>query len=338
MSKGRILGLGIGILLIVAAFGLVLWQGVNMNQNNVAFAQTGATATPTAAPTTAPQQQQQQQQAQTIGDNFWVLLAGKLGVNADDLKKQAVAARQEMLDQAVKDGRLTQAQADALKQNITSNNLIAPIPLPRRGQVNPNNQNPNNPQMPGRGFGPFNNPGNGGKQNPAPFGNGFPGKQFGHGGMLGGGLQEMEALAKVLKLDAKTLIQEMAQGKTLADIAKAQNVSEADVKQAIIDARKAQIDQLLAYGLISDVMAQQLKARLTPDNIDLTRPFRIKQNAPKSSGIMPNFGMGQFMDPNGNAQIFGDTFGLMFDDMPMFDGMFGADGNIQIPQDNIQTQ
>jgi hypothetical protein len=298
MTKGRVIGLGIGILLIIAAFGIVLWQGMSATATGVAFAQTAAT--PTAAPTTAPSTAPQQQQQQAIGDTFWTMLAAKLGVSADDLKSKAVATRQEMIDQAVKDGRITQDQANAIKQRITSNNIIAPIPLPRSAQGNPN--------VPGRGFGPFRNPNFGPN-----FRNGFPGMMFGRG-VLGGGLQELQAVAKALNLDPKALIEQLAQGKTLADIAKAQNVDEATVKQAIIDARNAQIDQLLSYGLISQVQADALKAQLTPDKIDLTRPFwfpyRAQPNAPKSFQWMPGFGMGQF----------------------------GGNGSLTIPQNNIQTQ
>lgn len=349
MTKGRLIGLGIGIVLIAAAFGIVLWQGMSQSTNNVALAQGAATATPAASPTTVPAtapQQQQQQQQQAIGDNFWTLLAGKLGVSADDLKKQALETRQGMIDQAVKDGRITQEQADALKQQITSDNIIAPIQLPRSAQGAPNNQNPNNPQMPGRGFGPFNNPGRGfgnggGNQNPGPFGYGF-GMMHGRG-MMEGGLQDVEAVAQALKLDAKALIEQLAQGKTLAEIAKAQNVDEAAVKKALIDARTARIDQLLAYGLISQVQADQMKAQLTPDKIDLSRPlwfqFRTQQNAPKSSQLMPGFGMGQvFGDANGDIQLFGQTFHMGPDMMQPFDGLFGTDGNLTVPQDNIQTQ
>jgi hypothetical protein len=296
MTKGRVIGLAIGILLIFAAFGIVLWQGMSTTATGVAFAQTAATPTaaPTPAPSTAPQQQ-----PQAIGDTFWTMLAAKLGVSADDLKSKAVATRQEMIDQAVKDGRITQDQANAIKQRITSNNIIAPIPLPRSAQVNPN--------VPGRGFGPFRNPNFGPN-----FQFGFPG-MFGRG-VFGGGLQELQAVAQALKLEPQALLDQLAQGKTLADVAKAQGVDEATVKQAIIDARNAQIDQLLSYGLISQVQADAMKAQLTPDKIDLTRPFwfpyRAQPNAPKSSQRMPGFGMGQF----------------------------GGNGLITIPQNNIQTQ
>src|SRR5581483_5691300 len=123
MTKARLAGLGFGILLIVAAFGIVLWQGMNMPATGVALAQGGTTPTPSATTTTTPLPQTQQA---PIGDTFWGILAGKLNVSVDTLKSQAVAARQQMIDQAVTDGRITQAQADAIKSRITSDTIIAP--------------------------------------------------------------------------------------------------------------------------------------------------------------------------------------------------------------------
>lgn len=273
MTRARVFGLGFGIVLILAAFGIVLWQSASMSATNTAFAQgagtgtptAGATETPSAGTTTTPAATQQQQQA-AIGDTFWTLLAGKLNVSPDDLKAKAVEARKEMIDQAVKDGRATQEQGDAIKQKITADNIIAPISLGRG--VGPQNTLPNtNP--PRRG--PFGWFGNG--QGPMPY-DPLPGGLFGRG-FLGGSLQELQAVATALKLDPKALIEQLSQGKSLADIAKAQNVDEATVKQAIIDARKAEIDQQLSLGLISEVQANALKARLTPDNIDLSRGFRF---------------------------------------------------------------
>lgn len=331
MTKGRLIGLTIGVVLIAAAFSIVLWQGMNASTSNVAFAQGSATATPNAAPTTAPSPQQapQQQPApqppQTIGDNFWTLLAAKLGVSADDLKKKAVETRQEMIDQAVKDGRITQAQGDALKQRITSNNIIAPIPLPRAAQGNQNQ----NGQPP---FGPF------GQRK----GNGrvMPGMGLGKG-MMGGGIELLEAVAKVLKLEPQALLQQMATGKTLAEIAKAQGVDEAAVKKAIIDTATARIDQLLAYGLISQVRAEQFKARLTPDSIDLSRPlwfqFRMNKNAPGTSQEIPGFNGETFGAEFDDGEAFGESFGFAPFDM-QFDQMFGTDGALRMPPDNLQTQ
>ncbi len=287
MNRVRLIGLGLGILLILAAFGIVLWQGMNMPLTNVAFAQGGTTTTPTPSgtpPQTPPAQSQQQQ----IGDTFWGILAGSLGVNPDDLKSKAVAARQQMLDQAVKDGRITQAQADAIKQRITSNNIIAPIPLPF-GQGN------------GQGTFPFR-----GGPGPAirPGFNGFGGG-FGFGG--GDRLAELTAVAKALNLDAKTLVQDLSQGKTLADVAQAQNVDQATVKQAIIDTRTSQIDQLLSLGLISQAQADSEKAQLTPDKIDLTRPLLFGfgggfRGPGRGRGFGFGFGRGNGGQPPQNGQ------------------------------------
>lgn len=316
MSKGRLVGLGIGIALIVAAFGLVMWQAANLPATQTAFAQ-GATATPSANATAVPQQNQSQPQQQAIGDTFWGILAGKLGVNADDLKSKALDARKEMLDQAVKDGRITQAQADGLKQSLTSNNLIAPIPLPRGNPV-PNNNQPN--QNPGR-RGPF---GGFGNRGPGPvIGPGFGGFGFGHG-MIGAGLDMLNAVAGALKLEPKALIEQLSQGKTLADIAKAQGLDEATVKQAIIDFRTKQIDQLLSLGVISEVQANGMKSKLTPDNIDLSRGFRFNFNTSPSqqqqgqSQVLPDFGTGQ-----------------MFGIMP---GNGDFNFRFTVPDGNVQTQ
>lgn len=314
MSKGRIIGLAFGVIAIVAAFGIVMWQTANMPSTSTAFAQGAATATPVAPAGTTPvapqNPQQPQQQQSAIGDAFWALLASKLGVNADDLKSKAVEARKEMIDQAVKDGRITQAQADAIKQRIDANSVIAPIPLPRSGnQPGGNGQN----GRPGRGTLPWFGNGNG----MPGFGNGFPGGMFGHGG-IGGGLQELEAIAKVVKLEPKALVEQLSQGKTLADIAKAQGVDEATVKQAIIDFRKAQIDQQLSLGLISEVQANELKAKLTPENIDLSRGYRfhfeITPGGQQSSEAFPGFEMGQGFGIAPDGQWFqGGQFAMPFD-------------------------
>ena len=120
MTKSRWIGLSIGIVLILAAFGVVAWQSLALTATqNVASAQ----AAPTATPTTTTQKPNAAPNVTTssIGDAFWAALAAKLGVSVDTLKADAVQVRKDMLDQAVKDGRLTQAQADQLKQQLDAN-------------------------------------------------------------------------------------------------------------------------------------------------------------------------------------------------------------------------
>ncbi len=255
MTKTRWIGLGIGAVLILAAFGVVAWQSLALpSSTSVAAAQAAPTATPTSVlPSTSPQQPSAAPTVTTssIGDAFWSGLAAKLGVSVDTLKADAVQVRKDMLDQAVKDGRITQAQADQFKQQLDANKLIAPIYI-GRGNLPPT--------APG-----FRGPGNG--QQPLP---GFRGRGFG----FGFGTTELEAVAKVVNLSPSDLITQLRGGKTLADIAKAQNVDQATVKQAIIDARKAEIDREVTDGLLTQAQADSLKSRLTPDNIDLTRtPF-----------------------------------------------------------------
>jgi hypothetical protein len=257
MTRSRWIGLSIGLVLILAAFGVVAWQSRTLTVSagqNVALAQGAATATPTASPQTpnaAPTVT-----TSAIGDAFWTALAAKLGVSVDTLKADALQVRKDMLDQAVKDGRITQAQADQLKNQLDANKLIAPI------YIGPGVKGQPGPGFRGRGYG----------QPPAPGlrGPAFRGPGFG----FGFGSAELEAVGKAVNLSPSDLVTQLRGGKTLADIAKAQNVDQATVKQAIIAARKAEIDREVADGLITRAQATALESSLTPDNIDLTRmPF-----------------------------------------------------------------
>jgi Protein of unknown function (DUF2680) len=253
MTRSRWIGLGVGVVLILAALGVAAFQSLALPVvREVASAQAAAPATPTPGPNGT---------TSGIGDAFWTALAAKLNVSVDTLKADAIQVRKDMLDQAVKDGRITQAQADQLKQRLDANGLIAPI------YIGPGNRGPFGPRF----RGPYNRPA------PAPGiitprpGVG-PGRGFGYG--FGFGTAELEAVAKVLNLSSSDLVTQLRGGKMLADIAKAQNVDQAPVKQAIIDARKAEIDRQVTDGLITQAQANTLEAQLTPNNIDLTRrPF-----------------------------------------------------------------
>ncbi|MGE5264279.1 MAG: hypothetical protein ACM3S0_12930, partial [Acidobacteriota bacterium] len=75
------------------------------------------------------------------------------------LRTAIADAEKAALDQAVKDGKITQAQADSLKTNLTPDNIA----LNRRGLVFPFGSGGFGPgNLPGRGgFGPGNMPGRG---------------------------------------------------------------------------------------------------------------------------------------------------------------------------------
>lgn len=245
MSVARWIGLGVGIALLASLLGVVAWQsGSLLGGASVAFAQ-GAT-TPTPTPTT---------KGPNATDAFWDALAKKLGLSVDDLKAKIVEARKDVIDQWVKAGKLTQAQADALKQRLDPKQPFAPNWFPGRGAMLPRGGPRFGPQM-----GPWMAP-----QFQPPFAPGL-GR-----GAARGSLDELEALAKTLKLTPADLTKQLRDGKTLAEIAKAQGVDEATVKQTIIDTAKAQIDRAVKDGTLTQEQGDKLKTNLTPDKIDLSR-------------------------------------------------------------------
>ena len=257
MTKSRLLGLGIGVLLIVAALGLAVFQGAPL-MNTAASALAQAPATPTPAPTGTPNQKSAQGTFTDIANAFWNALASKLGLSTDTLKSDVTDAQKAAIEQAVKDGKLTRAQADRMEQNLNSNAPFAPFGFGRGFRGGPKNGNPptmpknaNPPVMP-RGTAPF------------PFMGGFLAND-----------SELEAVATALNMKPADLTAQIKSGKTLADIATAQKVDQATVKQAIITAVKAQLQREVQDGIITQAQADKITANLTPDKIDLTRlPFR----------------------------------------------------------------
>lgn len=239
--------MGVGLLLVVTAGGAALSQGVALAQS--------PTPAPTTQPATAPNQQG------GPGDMlnaFWSALAGKLGITLDDLKAKAVDARKQVIEQQVTDGKLTRAQADEMEQRLSADNALIPFGGPRGGFPGGLNGGPGG--GPNGGPGGFNRPG-------GRFGGGF---NRGPGGFFGG-TDSLEAEAKALNLTPSALVAELQSGKSLADIAKAQNVDEAVVKQAIIDTVKARIAREVQDGLLTQAQADQMLSRLTADQIDLSR-------------------------------------------------------------------
>ena len=245
-GKARWLGLGIGLLLIVAAFGLVFLQENGLRTSGVALAQGAPTPTPGAqtAPegATTPAAGKNRVDLSTYVDAFWNALAKQFGVTVDEAKTKVTAAQKDVIEQMVKDGKLTRAQGDKLEQAPNTNKPFG-IPF-MHGPM-------------GKGFG---------------FRGGPRGGGFGHEGL--GSTATLEAVAKALNLQPSELTTQLRNGKTLADIATAQKVDQAVVKQAIIDATKAEVQRQVADGVITQAQADQILSNLTPDKIDLTKmPF-----------------------------------------------------------------
>jgi len=162
--------------------------------------------------------------------------AKRLSVTPDQLTSALKGAFGDQLDDAVKDGKLTQKQADALKQRLEQGGL---------------------PLGGGPGFG------GGGKRGP-----GGPG--FGHGGPGGPGAgvfgAGLDTAASYLGLTEKELRAKLDDKTSLADVAKAQGKDAAGLEAAIVAAAKERLDAAVKDGKLTadqrDELEQDLAARV----------------------------------------------------------------------------
>jgi len=158
---------------------------------------------------------------QSILDNA----AKRLSVTPQKLRDALAAARDDQLDEAVKNGDLTRAQADAIKQ--------------RR------------------------------KRSGAVLGPGGKGLLGGHH-RRGPGFGLRSDLAKALGLDAQQLKAKLRDGKSIADVAKTQGKSLADVRSAVKAAAKTRTDKAVKDDELTrkqaDALLEHLDKRL--ENLD----------------------------------------------------------------------
>jgi len=174
-------------------------------------------------------------QSSAYNQTFWQTLADKLGTSVDKVQQAIRDALKAVVGQALKDGKLTQTQADDANTRIDKQLFDKPM------------------------FGPFWGEGRHG------MGRGFGMER---GGFAGGA--EMDAAAAKLGMTTQDLMTELRSGKTLADVAKEKNVSADDLKAAIITAVTAQIDQAVTDGKLTQTQADQLKSKLD-SQIDLNK-------------------------------------------------------------------
>jgi uncharacterized protein YidB (DUF937 family) len=140
---------------------------------------------------------------------YWDALAKQLGVPTDKLQQAMTDARKDALDQAVKQGLLTQAQADAMAKRAQNGVAFASAATAR-----------------------------------------------------------LDAAAKTLGMsvdDLKTALRT----KTLLTLAQEKKVDVTKLRTAIADAEKAAIDQAVKDGKLTQAQADELKAKIKPENIDL---------------------------------------------------------------------
>lgn len=163
---------------------------------------------------------------------FLTDVAKRLNVSPQRLQSAIKGAAIDQLNAAVKDGRLTRAQANAIKQRIERNGgppfmLGPPLPFaPSRGVF---------PHPPGQ-FGV-----------PAPFALAPP----------------FAAAAKYLGLSEKQLLNDLRAGHSPAQIAKTRGKSVSGLERAVTAAIKSRLDHAVAAGRITKSQEQRLLSRLS---------------------------------------------------------------------------
>jgi hypothetical protein len=171
-------------------------------------------------------------------------VAKRLNVTRDQLDAAVKGAAEARIDAAVTAGTMTKEQGDAAKKRIESG------------------------AVPGLGGGPgFGGPGGGGPGGP---GHGGPG----HGGGFGfGGIDA--GVATYLGLSEDALHTQLQAGKSLADIAKAQNKDVAGLKAEMKDALTKQLDQAVTDKKLTADQRTKILAdadKHLDDIINNTRP------------------------------------------------------------------
>jgi hypothetical protein len=172
-------------------------------------------------------------------------LASRLHVSRDQLNSALKGAFEDRLAAAVKAGRLTQEQADNIKKKVEQSGVTPGLGGP----------------------GPFLGKG------PGPGGPDF-GFRFGFG--IGAAAEDV---AKYLGLTTAQLKDQIGSGKSLADIAKAQNKSVDGLKNEIKSAAKKQLDQAVKDKKLTQEQENNLLDKLNANLDDLVnaKPGNFKR-------------------------------------------------------------
>ena len=152
-------------------------------------------------------------------------LASRLGVSASKLEQSGQGAAQDVLNQLVKDGKLTQTQANQMKQKLSSGSFCSLV-------------------------------GKGG------FGLGHAGAHGPKGGKLGAYMQVAVAdVAKGLNLSTSQLQSDLESGKSLSQIASAQNVSSSQLQTIVKSAVQDALNKAVSAGAITQTQANDFMQR-----------------------------------------------------------------------------
>jgi hypothetical protein len=193
------------------------------------------------------------------GSDFLDSVAKHLGVSPQKLKDATKAAAIDQVNADLAAGRITQAQADALKKRIEAGDGVLGAPG-------------------GPGFGH------------GPGGPGGPGG--GRPGLARPAIaNEIAAAAKYLGLTEADLRAKLRDGQSLADVAKAQSKDVAGLKTAILDAAKTDLDKAVADKKLTQSQADDIYNALK-SHIDDIVDANVKLDLGGRGGLHIGFGFG----------------------------------------------
>jgi hypothetical protein len=155
----------------------------------------------------------------TREDGFLARVAGHLGISTEKLEDATKQAAIDEVDEQLEAGRITKAQADELKARIREGGLPFLFAKPHFRSDGP-----------GRFDGP--------RLFHAPFGH-------------------LSAAADYLGLSVPELLEQLTSGKSLADVAEAEDKSVDGLKQAMLADAKERLDEAVEAGFLTEAQAKE---------------------------------------------------------------------------------
>jgi hypothetical protein len=158
-------------------------------------------------------------------DDYLSKLAANLGISVDELKSALTTTSEQMLDQAVADGKITQEEADKIKEKIESGDGPFLFPFGHHGRGGP----------------------------------GFDGHPFMRGFIVGfAGMDVIKQTADYLGVDRQTVIDGLQNGQSLAQIAEANGKTADGLSSYINDQLKSKLDEAVANNRITQERADSI--------------------------------------------------------------------------------
>jgi hypothetical protein len=212
-------------------------------------------------------------------NDFLDSVAKHLGISRQKLDDATKAAAIDQVDAQLAAGKITKEQADALKKRIESGDI------PPLGGL----------RGPGPGF--------------RLGGAGGPGDPGGPGGLLKAGIGDsLTAAAKYLGLSESDLRTQLQDGKSLADVAKAQSKDLDGLEQAILAAAKSDLDKAVSDKQLTQSQADDVYNRLKSNIDDMVNgQLRLHFRGPGGPGGPHIFGTSFGDDLTAAAKYLGLT-------------------------------